>query len=243
MVAGPAAGAVLALDTSSPVVSVAVAAGDRVLAWRQGAQRESSARLLAWIEETLAEAGLPLAEVAGVVALAGPGSFTGLRVGLATALGLHQALGVAATTLPTLQVLAAAAAPHPRALCVVPALPGEWFAQPWSTGWPPVALGEPRRLRTAALPELLPEPDAPGAGPVLVAGPGVDTAAAAAACGVHGHGAGPLAPVAARLAARHPPDWDAARLTTPLYLAPAPVTPATAPKRVIPPAPRRRGPR
>ena len=46
--------------------------------------------------------------------------------------------------------------------------------------------------------------------------------------------AGPLAPVAARLAAAIPPEWDADLLRTPLYLAPAPVTVPGAPKRALP---------
>jgi tRNA threonylcarbamoyladenosine biosynthesis protein TsaB len=224
---------VLALDTSSPTVSVALAAGERVLAWRHGGQRDSSARLLGWIEDALREAELRFSELDGLVALAGPGSFTGLRVGLATALGLHQATGLAVTTLPTLQVLAAAAPGGRRAVCLVPALPGEWFAQGWSTDWPPTALGEPQRATTAALGAVLAQ-SAGGESAFLVAAPGVDLAPAVAATGAPGLVAAELAPVAARLASLHAPEWNAAKLTRPLYLAPAPATPAQAPKRVLP---------
>ena len=226
--------ALLALDTSSPVVSVALARGGAVVAARSGAQRQSSAHLLRWIDEVLVEAGLVPGDLGGVVALAGPGSFTGLRVGLATALGLHQALGLRAGVFPTLGVLAATAPPARLPLCVVPALPGEWFAQVWRRGWPPEPLGEPRRVPTAGLGALLdvvPE----GAGePLLVGAPGVDLADASHATGLDSSTAGELAPVAARLALAHPPDWDARGLTAPLYLAPPPVTLAAAPKRVLP---------
>jgi tRNA threonylcarbamoyl adenosine modification protein YeaZ len=191
--------------------------------------------LLRWIEEVLLEAGVRAADLAGLVALAGPGSFTGLRVGLATALGLHQALGIPATTLPTLRVLAAAAPAGRRALCVVPALPGEWFAQAWSTDWPPGASGEPRRVPTAGLAALLHDASGTGAEPLLVGAPGVELGEAAEITGIAGFTAPELAPVAALLAGLHPPEWDAARLTSPLYLAPAPVTVAGAPKRVLPP--------
>src|SRR5687768_8999785 len=109
-------GPLLALDTSPPVVPVAVADRGRLLACRRGAQRESSARLLGWIREALAEAGFGDSGLRGVGVLSGPGRFTGLRVGLATALGLHRALGTPAAALPTLQVLAAGAPAGRRAL-------------------------------------------------------------------------------------------------------------------------------
>lgn len=225
----------LALDTSAPVVSVALARGAHVVATRSGAQRESSARLLRWIDEILGEAGVAPRELGGVVALAGPGSFTGLRVGLATALGLHQALGLRAGVFPTLRVLAAAAPAGRRALCVVPALPGEWFAQAWCSDWPPVPLGEPSRVPTAELAALL-EGTSPAHGePLLVAAQGVELGHAAAASELAAWTADDLAVIAVRLASFHPPLWDARQLTAPLYLAPPPVTVTTAPKRVLPP--------
>jgi tRNA threonylcarbamoyladenosine biosynthesis protein TsaB len=238
-------GAVLAFDTSSFVVTVAVAREGRVLALREGGQRESSAHLLAWIDATLAAAGIARSELAGLVALAGPGSFTGLRVGLATALGIHQALGLAATAMPTFAALAAALEPGcGPALALVPALPGEWYAQVWtvhvgSVATPPVPLGEPHRLPTAELGALA----AGGGAELLVAAQGVELAAAQAATGLPARTAGPLAAAAARLASLHPPCWDAAALASPLYLAPAPATPAREPKRVLAPAPRRGGSR
>ena len=229
-------GPLLALDTSSPVVSVAVADRGRLLASRRGAQRESSARLLGWIGEALAEAGFGASELRGLVVLSGPGSFTGLRVGLATALGLHQALGTPAAALPTLQVLGAAAPAGRRALAVVPALPGEWFAQAWRSDWPPLPLGEPSRVPTAGLAALL-EGTPPAHGePLLVAAQGVELGDAAAASGLTAWTAHDLAAIAVRLASLHPPAWDARQLTAPLYLAPPPVTVAAAPKRVLPPA-------
>lgn len=235
----------LAVDTASPVVSVAVALGDRVLAAREGAQRESSARLIDWIDDVLREAGIGLDDLAGAVALRGPGSFTGLRVGLATLLGFHQAIGLSVTGLPTLAVLAAAAPAKRRVLALVPAGPGEWFAQPYESEWPPRELGEPRRVPADEL--------AAGAedNHLLV----VATAGEAARFGGLAHVvepshlghparvtesrlpvliAGPLAPVAARFASLHPPAWDAALLSAPLYLAPAPVTVPGAPKPVLP---------
>ena len=100
----------LALDTGSPTVSVALASGGALVAERAVSMERSSVQLLGLIRDVLDEAGARPADLTGVVALRGPGSFTGLRIGLATVLGFHQALGVPATALETLRVLAA---PHP----------------------------------------------------------------------------------------------------------------------------------
>ena len=100
-------GPLLAVDAGSPRVSVAVGDAGEVLAEAAETRERSSATLLAMVDGVLAEAGLRAAELAGLVALRGPGSFTGLRVGLATVLGLHQALGLPAVAVPTLGVLAA----------------------------------------------------------------------------------------------------------------------------------------
>jgi len=135
-------GSILALDTGSPTVSVALALLDDEgddgvrLAERAVEIGRSSRRLLGMIDEVLGEGGLAPADLGGVVALAGPGSFTGLRIGLATALGLHQATGVPAVAVPTLEVLALAGSPAvaaesapPRVVAAVDVLRGEWAVQ------------------------------------------------------------------------------------------------------------------
>jgi tRNA threonylcarbamoyl adenosine modification protein YeaZ len=168
---------VLALDAGSPWVSAAVGDGGTVVAARALPQERSSTQLLTLAAEALAEAGARPTDLAGIVALAGPGSFTGLRVGLATALGLHQALGIPARTVPTLAVMAAAAAVAAAGLPVgtpagslviaaVDALRGEWSAQLFRAGAAlPLPLGEMALLPAAELLGLLPAPD--GAGPPL----------------------------------------------------------------------------
>lgn len=124
---------ILAIDTASPTVSVAVGRGRSVLAQRSVELKRSSEQLIERIDQVLAEAGLDLTDLAGVVALQGPGSFTGLRVGLATVLGFHQVLAIPATALPSLAVLAQwARRQSPSAggcLAVVDALRGDWFVQ------------------------------------------------------------------------------------------------------------------
>ncbi|MYA09609.1 MAG: tRNA (adenosine(37)-N6)-threonylcarbamoyltransferase complex dimerization subunit type 1 TsaB [Holophagales bacterium] len=126
-------GPLLAFDTGSPVVSVALALPDRVdtLATPQG---RSSRELIAMIHELLAGAGLEAHDLEGIGAARGPGSFTGLRVGLATAIGLHQASGVRAGAVSTFEVLAShyaerTAVPARVVLAVVDAHRDRWFTQ------------------------------------------------------------------------------------------------------------------
>lgn len=213
----------LALDTGSPVVSVAVGRegprGCELLAARVLPQEGSSAGLLPAIESALAEAGATPRDLGGIVALRGPGSFTGLRVGLATAYGLHQALGVPAAGLPTLAVLARAARAEGRVVGAVDALRGEWFVQEFEGGSVPEPLGEARLLATDALGSLA---------PATLVGFGVTRAVAARApAGLVIVEPPPLAAVALVVATAGPLDWDAALLTRPLYLrAPAVMLPA-----------------
>lgn len=212
---------VLALDAGSPTVSVALGRGGVVLATRSEAISRSSKRLLQMIDEVLAEAGVEREELGGVVALRGPGSFTGLRVGLATALGLHLALGAPAAALPTLLVLAAAAACcEGEVLAAVDALRGEWTVQPFA-GDPPRALGEAETVPVAAL---------AARAPAAIVGFGVP-AAFAELRGPRLYEPGPLAPVAIELLPRLTFDWDPALLTDPLYARPPAVTAPAAPRR------------
>ena len=89
----------LAIDSASPRVSVALGelgADLRLLATRDEVVERSSTRLLQLIREVLEEAGKKPQDLEGLLALSGPGSFTGLRIGLSTAFGFHQALGIPA---------------------------------------------------------------------------------------------------------------------------------------------------
>jgi tRNA threonylcarbamoyladenosine biosynthesis protein TsaB len=210
------ADAVLVLDSGSPLVSVAVGRGGEVIAMRAALSARSSTLLLEMVDAVLREGGIAVGDLAGVAALAGPGSFTGLRIGLATALGFHQALGLPATALPTLQVLASLppVGPGARVIAAVDALRGEWTVEEWTGG-----VGRGR--------ELLPGPELARFAPGEIVGFGV-----ARLADLPGWPAdlrlvepGPLAPAALPLLP--PPGtagWDPALLTAPLYARPPAVT-------------------
>ncbi|MEV6534556.1 tRNA (adenosine(37)-N6)-threonylcarbamoyltransferase complex dimerization subunit type 1 TsaB [Streptomyces sp. NPDC048448] len=100
----------LALDTATPAVTVALHDGTSVIASSsQVDARRHGELLLPAVDRVLAEAGLRLDAVTGVVVGVGPGPYTGLRVGLMTADTFGLALGVPVHGLCTLDALAYAA--------------------------------------------------------------------------------------------------------------------------------------
>ena len=102
---------VLALDTSTRAGSVAVVKDGRVLAERAGDPSRSHAeRLPADALDLLAELGWSTADLDLFAVASGPGSFTGLRVGIATVQGLALVHGKRIVPVPALRALAEAAA-------------------------------------------------------------------------------------------------------------------------------------
>jgi tRNA threonylcarbamoyladenosine biosynthesis protein TsaB len=99
---------VLGLDTCLASCSVAVLDGERVLAFAcEVMARGHQERLAPMAQAVMAEAGLPFAALQRIGVTLGPGSFTGLRVGIAFAKGLAAALDIPAAGVGTLEALAA----------------------------------------------------------------------------------------------------------------------------------------
>lgn len=137
----------LALDTATEWRSVALVRGDTVLAERSTDLREGgAASVLAEIDEVLRAASVAVGEVELFAAASGPGSFTGLRAGIATLKALSVTLGRPALGVPTLHAIAYAARPARLLAALVPAGRGEVFAQFLSVE----ADGEARELSTPA---------------------------------------------------------------------------------------------
>lgn len=158
----------LALDTSTLTAGVAAGEDGRVLAERRRVVTTHSEALLALVDEVLAEAGLAVRDLDGVVCGAGPGSFTGLRIGLATAKGLCFAVGKPLALVSSLAALAARA-PAGRPVCaVLDAHKGEVYAGVFTVeAGRPRPLGEEQVLPPGRLAAQL-EPLAAGGGLVLV---------------------------------------------------------------------------
>ena len=98
---------VLAVDTCFAACQVAVLNGDTVTVRSEAMERGHQERLAGMVAEVLAEAGVKFADLSRIGVTVGPGSFTGLRVGLAFAKGMGLALGVPLVGVGALEALAA----------------------------------------------------------------------------------------------------------------------------------------
>ncbi len=99
----------LNIDTAVQSASVCLADGDRVLATKiNPSQKDSAAWLHVAIQDLLTENGVHPNQLKAIAVSAGPGSYTGLRVGMAAAKGLCYALSIPLISISTLQMMAAA---------------------------------------------------------------------------------------------------------------------------------------
>lgn len=133
----------LAFDTATPATTVALALPDGgVLSRRHepaaGERPGHVAELLTLAAELLDEAGIGWQRLDRLAVGVGPGTFTGLRIGVATARALAQAHELPLVPVSTLRSLAAGAAsaapPAPLTLAVLDARRGEAFAAAWPAG-------------------------------------------------------------------------------------------------------------
>lgn len=107
----------LAIETSGPCGGVALSHGEKPLASISVSSREThSRRLIPSINWLLERAGVKMEELQCVAASLGPGSFTGIRIGLATVRGLSLGLGIPLAGVPTIDALAGRIAPVPGIL-------------------------------------------------------------------------------------------------------------------------------
>jgi tRNA threonylcarbamoyladenosine biosynthesis protein TsaB len=198
----------LALDTATRWGRFALADSDGVLVYRPLNVGGSYAdALLSVIGDVLREAGRAREDVAAIAVTVGPGSFTGVRIGVATAKALAWAQGCPLYPVSTLAAMAAALlAEHPAADLAVPALDarrGEIFAGVyrrqglWVRSVAPPAAATPDQWWPRVL-AAVGDPDAPvygGEGAALLLGQGEELRPELAARGV---------PVLRRWSSAHP---------------------------------------
>jgi len=154
---------VLGFDTATPATAVALlddagpgAAAERRHEPAPGDRPGHAGQLLALAADLLGDRGLTFAGVDQIAVGLGPGTFTGLRIGVATARALAQATGAELVGVSTLRALAAvaepAAPPGTGVLAVIDARRGEAFAAGWRGGQRAV---EPVALAPAGLARLV----------------------------------------------------------------------------------------
>jgi tRNA threonylcarbamoyladenosine biosynthesis protein TsaB len=111
---------VLALDTSTRCCSVAVAIDGRAASEVSTvSNRTHSLHLMGMVRDALALAEVGLKEIDGFAVTIGPGSFTGLRIGISTAKGLAFAAGKPCVGVSSLEALASVCLPWPERICVL----------------------------------------------------------------------------------------------------------------------------
>jgi len=98
---------ILGIETSTKTGSVGVVSDDCIIAqYSLNIALTHSERLMATVDRVLRDTGLAIADLDGFAVAIGPGSFTGLRIGISTVKGLAFATGKPVLAVPTLQALA-----------------------------------------------------------------------------------------------------------------------------------------
>jgi tRNA threonylcarbamoyladenosine biosynthesis protein TsaB len=96
----------LALDASTEACSVALQLNEKVYASYEICPQSHSLRLLPMIDDLLKEAGIELADIDGLIFGQGPGSFTGVRIGVGVAQGLAFSANIPVVGVSSLQAMA-----------------------------------------------------------------------------------------------------------------------------------------
>ncbi len=159
---------ILALETASESGSVALAEDGKLLGERLLEAGRHAAELLGAVDALLAASGRDLADVSVIALSVGPGSFTGLRVGLASALGLCFASERCIVPVPTLAALSLQAGECAPIVPMLDARKGQVYGGVYGPGG--------RCLRPDAVHDPLPWlrelAGWPGAEPISLLGPG-----------------------------------------------------------------------
>jgi tRNA threonylcarbamoyladenosine biosynthesis protein TsaB len=213
---------VLAFDCAGAQCAAAVTIDGRVAAARcLATERGHAQSLVPLLTELVESLGMTFADMDRFAVTTGPGSFTGIRVALATAQGLALGTGKPVIGVTVFQALAAAAAetgiPAPRLLTAVDSRRAEIFVQLFDQAG--AQLSEPAMLPPAAVAGWA------GSGPLALAG---DAAAVVAPNlpDILGSPASWPASVDARAVARLASDRKAAGFPAPFYLRPPDAVPS-----------------
>ncbi|KAF0201150.1 MAG: hypothetical protein FD170_2916 [Bacteroidetes bacterium] len=98
---------ILNIETATPVCSIALSDNNQILALRETSEKNSHSQVVAvFIDEMLKDCGLKPTDLDAVAVSKGPGSYTGLRIGVSTAKGICYALGKPLISVGTLKAMA-----------------------------------------------------------------------------------------------------------------------------------------
>jgi tRNA threonylcarbamoyladenosine biosynthesis protein TsaB len=164
---------ILGIETATERLSAALLLEDSAVFERHEDSQSSHCELLAQFITGLAgEAGIGLPEIDGVAVSIGPGSFTGLRIGIATAMGLAYGLGVETCGIHTLAALAWNIRIPGALVCpLIDAKRSEAYAALYRTGEGfPETVIEPAAIPVTELAGLL----AGNSEQIIITGPGVE---------------------------------------------------------------------
>ena len=111
---------ILSIDSSTPVAGIAVSDGMQLLGEiTLNTKNTHSEKLMPLVKHLLDELALSVNDLDAIAVTQGPGSFTGLRIGMATAKGLAQGAGKKLIAVPTLDCLAQNLLHYPGIICPI----------------------------------------------------------------------------------------------------------------------------
>lgn len=120
----------LGIDSAGLEMGVALARNGRVMATRKTSERRGQGEILpVFLDEMLAEAGATYADITDIAIVTGPGSFTGLRMGIAAAQGLSRATGCRLIGLDRFTLVAKGCGQAPRLAIVLDSLRDELYVR------------------------------------------------------------------------------------------------------------------
>lgn len=130
----------LAVDTSGPVAGVAVMRDGQIAYEGAAVNRMThSVNLMPMVEEALNKSGVDIAQIDLFAAVTGPGSFTGVRIGVSTVKGLAHGSGKPCIGINALEALAAGITGGDSLICPIQdARAGQVYAAAFEGGFPPV---------------------------------------------------------------------------------------------------------
>lgn len=120
---------VLAIDSALGGCAVAVVDGEKACARTLETEREQAAKLMPMVQDAMDAAGVAFADLGLIVTTTGPGSFTGLRIGLSAARALGLALNVPVQGVTTFDAMVQSCAPRRPSLVVLESKRADFYVQ------------------------------------------------------------------------------------------------------------------